>query len=149
MHALPREAVASFPELADRAPLTLVLDAFLMRAADDAVGHGDRQHAVTCHELQHLLGNAGVVAHVAGVELPVADLADFRVLGRNDADDDLAGPVRVGAIEGDRRCRSTAHPFLSFLAQAFEEAVLHRAPQGLYARLSQVRQSENTRFAWL
>src|SRR5262245_34403052 len=89
--APPREAVASFPELADRAPLTLVVDAFLMRAADDAVGHGDGQHAVTRHELQHLLGNAGVVAHVAGVELPVAHLADFRVLGRNDADDDLAG----------------------------------------------------------
>ena len=35
MHALTREAVASFPELTDRAPLALVVDALLMRAADD------------------------------------------------------------------------------------------------------------------
>ena len=31
MHALTREAVASFPELTDRAPLALVVDALLMR----------------------------------------------------------------------------------------------------------------------
>ena len=43
MHALTREAVASFPQLTDRAPLALVVDALLMRAADDAIGHGDRQ----------------------------------------------------------------------------------------------------------
>jgi len=42
---LTREAVACFAELADRAPLAMVVDAFLMRAADDAVGHGDGQHA--------------------------------------------------------------------------------------------------------
>ena len=52
MHALTGEAVASFPELTDRAPLALVVDALLMRAADDAIGHGDRQHAVPCDELQ-------------------------------------------------------------------------------------------------
>jgi hypothetical protein len=50
--------------------------------------------------------------------------AGVTVLGRNDADDDLAGPVRVGAVEGDRRYRPTAHPFLGFLARAVEEAVL-------------------------
>ena len=37
---------------------TMVVDAFLMRAADDAVGRGDGQHAVPRHELQHLLGMA-------------------------------------------------------------------------------------------
>jgi hypothetical protein len=31
VHALTREAVASFPELADRAPLALGVDAFLMK----------------------------------------------------------------------------------------------------------------------
>ena len=40
MHALTREAVASFPELTDRAPLALVVDALLMRAADDVWGSG-------------------------------------------------------------------------------------------------------------
>jgi hypothetical protein len=40
-HAFTREAVASLPELADRGPLVMVVDAFLMRAPDDAVGHGD------------------------------------------------------------------------------------------------------------
>jgi hypothetical protein len=34
VHALTREAVASFPELTDRAPLALVVDTFLMRAAN-------------------------------------------------------------------------------------------------------------------
>jgi hypothetical protein len=36
VHALTREAVASFPKLADRAPLALVVDAF-----------DDGQHAVS------------------------------------------------------------------------------------------------------
>jgi len=36
MHPFTREAVSSFPELADRTPLVMVVDAFLMRAADDA-----------------------------------------------------------------------------------------------------------------
>jgi hypothetical protein len=51
VHAFTCEAVASLPELADRAPLAMVVDAFLMRAADDAVGHGNGQHAVPRHEL--------------------------------------------------------------------------------------------------
>lgn len=45
MHALTREAVASFPELADRAPLALVVDALLMRAADDV---WDAERIGTC-----------------------------------------------------------------------------------------------------
>ena len=106
MHALTREAVASFPELANWAPLALVVDTFLMWAADDAVGHGDGQHVVGLDEVQDLLSDAGVVAHVAGVELPIAHLTDFRALGRNDADGDLAGPVRVGAV-GTEVGRST------------------------------------------
>ena len=45
MHALTREAVASFPELTDRAPLALVVDALLMRAADDV---WDAERIGTC-----------------------------------------------------------------------------------------------------
>jgi hypothetical protein len=125
VHALTREAVASLPELADGAPRTLIVDAFLMRAADDAVGHGDGPHAVLRYEIQHFLGDAGVVAHVAGVEFPVAHLADLLVLGRNNTDNDLAGAGRIRAVEGDGRCRPPAHALLGFLAQAFEEAIRH------------------------
>jgi len=45
VHALTREAVASFPELTDRAPLALVVDALLMRAADDV---WDAERIGTC-----------------------------------------------------------------------------------------------------
>ena len=35
----------------------MVVDAFLMRAADDAVGHGDGQHAVPRHDPKHPLSD--------------------------------------------------------------------------------------------
>jgi hypothetical protein len=46
-HAFTREGVASLPELADRGPLVMVVDAFLMRAADDAsvMATGDRPYS--------------------------------------------------------------------------------------------------------
>ena len=40
MYALPRKSIATMPKLANRTPFTFVVDSFLVRAANDAVGHG-------------------------------------------------------------------------------------------------------------
>ena len=39
---LPRKAISSVPKLANRAPFAFVVDSFLVRAANYAVGHRDR-----------------------------------------------------------------------------------------------------------
>ena len=40
MYALPRKSIATMPKLANRTPFTFVVNSFLVRAANDAVGHG-------------------------------------------------------------------------------------------------------------
>lgn len=60
----------------------------------------------------------------------VSELSDLRMLGRNNAD--FARPVRIGAVEGDRRRGRPRISFLAFLRgrlRKIEEAVLHGAPR--------------------
>jgi hypothetical protein len=56
MHALTREAVASFPELTDRAPLALVVDALLMRAGG---GTNATRNSTSVHPTHSALRNGG------------------------------------------------------------------------------------------
>ena len=55
------------------------------------------------------------------------------VLGWNDADDRLDGPVEVRPVEGDRGCGPTARVLLGFLAQAMNGAVFRMVPRRLGA----------------
>ncbi len=93
MDHLAGKAIAPVPERADRTPLAFVVDAFLVRAADDAVDHRDRQGVMGLDELQYLLGDCGVVAHVTLFDLPIAHLLHTGIFGWHDADGDLRGPA--------------------------------------------------------
>jgi len=70
-----------------------------MWAAQEAVGHNGRYHAVDLDKCRHLRRNLWRVAYVAVDDLPIAHLAWFRVLAWNDADHDLSGAAGVGAIK--------------------------------------------------
>src|SRR5262245_16919226 len=84
---MPRGAVGRW------APLPIVVDAVLVWAAHDAVGHNDRERTLTFDEFEYLAGDDEVVAHVTGFYLPVPHLARLGVLGRHDADGHLGGPA--------------------------------------------------------
>src|SRR5262249_43507496 len=71
LNHFPGEAIAPAPELADRAPFAFVVDPFLVRAADDATRHRDRERSLFLDEFQYLASNIGVGPNVATVHLPV------------------------------------------------------------------------------
>src|SRR6266852_3574731 len=104
------------PKLAHRTPFTLVVDSFLMRAADYSVGHHHRQHAMLLHKFQNLLGDTWVGADIAMIYFPVAQFSYFPILGRHDADHDLCGLAQVGPIERNGRSWPTAQSFSGLLA---------------------------------
>src|SRR5215831_2778245 len=60
MNPLSREAIATAPEFTNRTPFALVVDAFLVRATDDAIRHRNGQHTMPVHEFQNLSRYAGV-----------------------------------------------------------------------------------------
>ena len=72
-------------------PFPFVIDAFLVRAAHDAVSHDDRKGALDLDELKYLAGDGHVRAHVAGFYLPVPHLARLGVLGTDDAHGNFGG----------------------------------------------------------
>jgi hypothetical protein len=55
-------------------PFPVLIDAVLVRAAHDAVGHDDRQGALAIDELEDLADNGKIGAHVAGFYLPFSQL---------------------------------------------------------------------------
>ena len=114
-------------EFAGRAPLAFVVDAFLVWAADDAAGHHDGQRAVSLDEFNNLQGDGLVGTHVAGLRRPIAYLIGTEPLDPHNRDDDFRRPPIVGAVEGDGRDGSTAHPLRRFLAQPLEKSILLRS----------------------
>src|SRR5262249_8206690 len=117
---LSGKPISAVPECARRirAILTLIVDAFLVWAAHEAVRHDDCLRPGELHERQHLRCNLRLIPYVSVDELPVAHLAWFRVLVGNDADHDLRGAVGIGTIKGDCRYWPTSHALLGLLAQA-------------------------------
>lgn len=67
---LSRKPIPAFPEVTDRAPFGIVIDALLMRATHDTVWHRDRFDLVTRDELDDFLPDRLVMAHVGVVREP-------------------------------------------------------------------------------
>jgi hypothetical protein len=77
MNPLSREAIATAPELTKRTPFAVVVDAFLVRATDDAIRHRNGQHSMPVHEFQNLSRYAGVGADVTMIDFPVSAISAF------------------------------------------------------------------------
>jgi hypothetical protein len=124
--SLPRKAISSVPELANRTPFALVVDSLLVRATDYPVGHHDRKHSMPLYKLQYLPGDYGVGTNVPAVHFPVAQLRHLRILGWHDANSNLRCLAQVRTIERNRRNRPTPQAFSGFLTQALKKSVFHQ-----------------------
>ena len=74
MKHLPRKAIASTPELANRAPFPMVIDSFLVGAANYTIGHYDRERTMLLDEFQNFLGNADVFSDITTQPMPIVHL---------------------------------------------------------------------------
>jgi hypothetical protein len=54
MHPLSCKSISSVPKLANRAPLAVVIDSFLVRTANYAIGDRDGFHPMLLDEFEHL-----------------------------------------------------------------------------------------------
>jgi hypothetical protein len=122
MEQLPGKSIASTPELAHRAPLAVVINALLVRAANDAVGHGNRARTVLLDEFEDLPGNGDVFPNIAGKRMPGAHLSGLFIFRWYDPDGDLGCLTEVRTVERDRRKRPAPLPPPSFLAQALQKS---------------------------
>src|SRR3954449_2628186 len=114
---LPAPAIASGPEGAQGTGRSLIVDPFLMRAANDPVHHRDRAHAEPLHVGQDLLGNPDILAQIARLGEPALQLDGLFVLGQNNADRQLTRPAVIRPVEGDRSHREAPKAFLGLLGQ--------------------------------
>src|SRR5258706_1102908 len=64
MKHLPRKAIASTPELTNRAPFSVVIDSFLVGAANYTIGHHDREGTMFLDKFHNFLSNADVFSNV-------------------------------------------------------------------------------------
>ena len=72
MHPLPCKSISSVPKLANRTPFAVVIDSFLVRTANYAIGDRDGFHPMLLDEFEHLAGNVWIGADVATIHFPVA-----------------------------------------------------------------------------
>src|SRR5438132_13165018 len=72
MHPLSCKSISSVPKLANRTPLAVVIDSFLVRTANYAIGDCDGFHLMLLDEFEHLAGNVWIGADVATIHFPVA-----------------------------------------------------------------------------
>jgi hypothetical protein len=94
--ALAGKAVATGPVRALRAGFSLgVVNAFFVRAADEAVGNDHGLGSVLFEEGHNLLADGGVVAYVRIFGKPAFQWVWLVPLVAHDADNDLGG-CRVG-----------------------------------------------------
>ena len=113
--------IAAGPERAFGAGRPLIVDAFLMGAADDPIGHADAQDAMVGEKCRDVGQDLGIVANVAVRREPFPHDARVGVLMLDDRDDQLAGPLVVGTIGCDGRQRVSAKAPFGFLRQAFSQ----------------------------
>ena len=114
-----REAVAVGPVGALGTFLSLrVVDAFLVRTADNAVGHYHRAGAVLADEGQHRDIDARLETDVAPFREPAAYGIGLGALSVNDGHGHLAGAVCVRSIQCDRGNRIATKSSLRKLVQA-------------------------------
>jgi hypothetical protein len=74
MKHLPRKAITSTPELANRAPFPVVIDAFLVGAANYTIGHYDGERTMFLDKFHNFLTNADVFSNITMKHMPVAHL---------------------------------------------------------------------------
>ena len=74
MKHLPRKAIASTPELANRAPFAVVIDSLLVRAANYTMGRHDRERTTFLDKFHYFLANADVFSNITIKHMPVAYL---------------------------------------------------------------------------
>ena len=67
MHPWSCKTIAPAPKLANRTPLALVINAFLVRTADYAIGHRDGSHLVLFDKFKYLAGNGWIGADVTTI----------------------------------------------------------------------------------
>jgi|SRR5579859_2887160 len=105
------KSIASTPEVADWAPIALVVDALLVRATNYPIGYDDREGAMDFDKLQYLSRDFRVGAHVPVIGLPIAQLRHFRAFGWHNADSDFARPAEVRTVKRNRGNGPTPHAF--------------------------------------
>jgi len=67
MHPLSCKPIASVPKLANRTPLAVVIDSFLVRTANYAIGDRDGSHLMLFDKFKYLAGNAWIGADVTTI----------------------------------------------------------------------------------
>jgi hypothetical protein len=72
MQPLFGKPISSVPKLANRTAFAVVIDTFLVRTADYAIGDRDRFRLTLLDEFKDLAGNLRVGTDVAAIHLPVA-----------------------------------------------------------------------------
>ena len=72
MHPLPCKPIASVPKLANRTPLAVVINSFLVRTANYAIGDRDGSHLMLLDKFKNLAGNVWIGTDVATIHFPVA-----------------------------------------------------------------------------
>ena len=72
MYPLSCKPIAPVPKLANRTPLALVIDSFLVRTANYAIGDRDGSHLMLFDKFKNLAGNAWIGADVATIYFPGA-----------------------------------------------------------------------------
>jgi hypothetical protein len=98
-----RPAIAVRPKRALRTDLAVgIVDSFLVRTADDAVGHDDGLGTVLADEAKNRFSDGWVSSHIEIVGEPTFERVGFGVLRGNDADGDLAREFIAWAVERDR-----------------------------------------------
>jgi len=120
-------AVPPGPERAGRAGRPLVVDTFLVRAANDAVHRRHGHDALGFYELQHLGRNLGIPADIGPIRHPAPQVERLCTLGRDDADRDLRGRRIIRAVERQGGNRVAPEPALRLLGQPLRRSVQHRS----------------------
>src|SRR6266849_1016993 len=72
MHPLSCKPITSVPKLANRTPFAVVIDSFLVRTANYAIGDCDGSHLMLSDKFKHLAGNVWIGTDVATIHFPVA-----------------------------------------------------------------------------
>lgn len=118
LDALASEAVATSPVRTLRAGFSLgVVDAFLMRTSDEAIGDDHGLGGVLFEEGENLLANDGVGAHVGVFREPTFKGVGFAAFVTHDGDNDFRSEFGRWAVEGDGGDRIAAKALLDFPTQ--------------------------------
>src|SRR5204862_5223290 len=92
---------------------------------NDLVLHRDRAHPMAAQEVDNLLADVRILAHIAPVAEPLAQIEGFCLLCSNDPDGYLAGSLVVRTVECDGTDGIAAEP-LRLLFQPFHRIAAQR-----------------------